>query len=83
MSGKNHKSLEKIVNPELKKIDHWVRANKLSIHYSKSNFMLMNNHNNINFSVSINHHLIAKQSSLKYLVVILDDKLNWSFKLKS
>jgi len=39
--------------------------------------MLMNNHKNINFSVSINHYPISKQSSLKYLGVILDDKLNW------
>jgi len=36
----------------------------------------MNNHNNTNFSVSINHHPISKQSSLKYLGVI-HDKLNW------
>jgi len=28
-------------------------------------------------SVSINHHPIWKQSSLKYVGVILDDKLNW------
>jgi len=39
--------------------------------------MLMNNHKNINFLVSINHHPISEQSSLKYLSVILDDKLNW------
>jgi len=58
-----------------KKIDHWVCANKLCINYSKSDFMLMNNHKNINFSVSLNHHPISKQSSLKYGVV-LDDKLN-------
>jgi len=74
ISGK--KLLEKTVNHELKKIDHWVRANKLCINYSKSNFMLMSNHKNINFSVSINHHPISKQSSLKYLGVILD-KLHW------
>jgi len=56
ISGKNHEILEKTVNRELKKIDHWVRANKLCINYSKSNFMLMNSHKIINFSVSINHH---------------------------
>jgi len=39
--------------------------------------MLMKNRKNINFSVSINHHSISKQSSLNYLGVILDDKLNW------
>ena len=77
ISGRNHEILEKTVNHELKKIDHWVPANKLCINYSKSNFMLMNNHKNINFSVSINHHPISKQSSLKYVGVILDDKLNW------
>jgi len=77
ISGKNHEILEKTVSHELKKNDHWVCANKLCINYSKSNFMLMNNHRNINFSVSINHHPVSKQSSLKYLGVILDDKLNW------
>ena len=77
ISGKNHETLEKTVNQEIKKIDHWVRANKLCIMYSKNNFMLMNNRKNINFSVSINHHPISKPSNLKYLGVILDDKLNW------
>ena len=76
ISGKNREILEKTVNHELKKIDHWVRANKLCINQSKSNFMLMKNHKNINFSMSINHHPISKQSSLKYLGVMLDDKLN-------
>jgi len=61
ISGKNHEILEKAVNHELKKIDHWVRANKLCINYYKSNFILMNNHQNINFSVSINHQPISKQ----------------------
>jgi len=77
ISEKNHETLEKTVNNELKKIDHWVHANKLCFNYSKSNFMLVNNRKNINFSVSINHHPISKQRSLKYLGVILDDKLNW------
>jgi len=37
----------------------------------------MNNHNNANFSVSINHQQISKQSSLKYLDIILNNKLSW------
>jgi len=77
ISGKNQEILEKTVNHELKKIDHWVRAYKLCIYYSKSNFMLMNNHKSINFSALINHHPISKQISLKYLGVIVDDKHNW------
>jgi len=76
ISRKKHEILEKTVNYELKNIDHWVRANKLCINYFKNNFMLMKNHNNINFSVSINHHQY-QNSSLKYLWAILDDKLKW------
>jgi len=39
---KQHKNLQKPINNELKKINHWVCANKLCINYSKSSFMLMN-----------------------------------------
>jgi len=66
ISGKNHETSEKTVNHELKKIDHWVRANKICINYSKSNFMLMNNCKNINFSVSVNHHPISKQFKISW-----------------
>jgi len=39
--------------------------------------MLMNNHNNINFSMPIDHYPISTHSSLKYLGVIVDDQLKW------
>jgi len=44
--------------------------------------MLMNNRKNTNFSVSINHQPISTQNSLKYLGVILDDKLNWKLQIE-
>jgi len=40
-------------------------------------------HNNISFSVSINHHPISKQNSIKYLGDILDDNSVGSLRLKS
>jgi len=64
ISGENHEILEKTVNHELKKIDHWVRANKLCINYSKSNFMLMNNHKYQFFSVNQSSPII-KTKQLK------------------
>jgi len=33
--------LQTTVNLELCKIDHWLRANKLSLNYNKTNFMLL------------------------------------------
>jgi len=72
ISGKNE-IFEKILLTTSSKvlITGFVLAN-LCINYCKSNFMLMNNHNNINFSVSM-----SQRSSLRYLGVILDDKLSW------
>jgi len=77
ISGKKHKILEKIVNSELKKIDHWVRANKLCINYSKSNCVLMNNQKISIFKFLLIITQYQNKESLKYLGVVLDGKLNW------
>jgi len=65
---------------ELCKIDHWLRANKLSFNYNdKTNFMLLNSqkHNPTSFKVIINNHSISPEDNLKYLGVLLDNKLSW------
>ena len=63
---------------ELCKIYHWLRANKLSLNYNKTNFMLLSSrkHNPASFKVIINNH-ISPEDSLKYLGVLLDKKLSW------
>jgi len=70
--------LQTTVNLELCKIDHWVRANKLSLDYNKTNFMLLTSrkHNPASFKVTINNHNISPEDKLKYLGVLLDNKLN-------
>ena len=66
------------VNKELGKVDTWLRTNKLFINYSKSIFVLFNKTSkNCEFSVKINGFLIEQSDSIKYLGVVLDDKLNW------
>jgi len=40
LSHKNLDNLQHMVNVELIKVDNWLRANKLSLNYSKSTFML-------------------------------------------
>jgi len=61
------------------KIDHWMRANKLSLNYNKTNFMLLTSrkHNPTSFKVIINNHSISPEDNLKYLGVLLDSKLSW------
>jgi len=61
------------------KIDHWLRANKLSLNYNKTTFMLLTSrkHNPASFKVIINNHNIFPEDDLKYLGVLLDNKLSW------
>ena len=71
--------LHTTVNLELCKIDHWLRANKLSLNYNKTNFMLLTSrkHNSASFKVTISNHTISPEDNLKYLGVLIDNKLSW------
>jgi len=79
MSNSSFNVLQTTVNLELCKIVHWLRANKLSLNYNKTNFMLLTSrkHNPASFKVIINNHNISPKDNLKYLGVLLDNKLNW------
>ena len=76
--------LIEVINKELGKVDKWLRANKIFINYSKKKFLLFNKTSkNCKFSVKINGFLIEQSDSIKYLGVVLDDKLNWKKHLSS
>ena len=79
MSNSCSNVLQTTVKLELCKIDHWLRANKLSLNYNKTNFMLLTSrkHNPDSFIVTINNHTISPEDNLKYLGVLLDNKLSW------
>jgi len=75
----NSSFLQTTVNLELCKIDHWLRANKLSLNCNNTNFMLLTSrrHNPASFKVIINSHNNSPEDNLKYLGVLLDNKLSW------
>ena len=54
MSNSSFNILQTTVNLELYKIDQWLRANKLSLNYNKTNFMLLTSrkHNPASFKLS-------------------------------
>jgi len=72
MSNSCFNALQTTVNLEIYKIVHWLRANKLSLNYNKTNFMLLNSHkhNPTSFKVIINNHSIFVEDNLKYLGVL-------------
>ena len=77
-SSNNSEDVENTMNKELIKISNWLKINKLTVNYSKSNFMLFTRtkcHKNI--CIKIEEKLLARVKEVKYLGVILDEGLIW------
>ena len=81
ISGKNPKTLYARANEELRNIDNWLLANKLSLNIDKTKCMLFKTLNTksqtSNLSLQIRNTPIQKISSFKLLGVILDEHLSW------
>ena len=66
-----------------KKRVNWIRINKPSINYSKSEFMIITKKQfKHKFEIVIEDNKIKQKSFEKYLGVLIDDKLNWKHQLK-
>ena len=79
--GDDLTQLKNLANTELNKISVWLKANKLSLNISKSNFMMFSPNKNVSledFSLSIDNQLINRISNTKVLGVIIDDELKWN-----
>ena len=76
--------LEKKINEQIQHVDYWLRKNKLSLNYLKTNYLLIviNKYPpkkmNENFFICINDNFLDGSFTVKYLVVFIDDTLNWS-----
>ena len=67
----------------MQKIIKWMRINKLSINYSKSEFMIITKKQfKHKFEVVIEDNKIKQKSFVKYLGILIDDKLNWKHQVK-
>ena len=76
-------SLETRVNNELKKVDEWLRYNKLSLNVDKSSFMIFTRKTvDYNFEIKIGSKYLKKTSQAKYLGVLIDENLSWKPHIK-
>ena len=73
------------MNKELNKIDLWMKCNKLSINYSKTTYMLLSKKSlkSFLFKLILNNNNIKRLEHVKYLDVLLDNKLNWKAHVSS
>ena len=75
--------LQQKVNENMQKIINWMRINKLSINYSKSEFMIITKKQfKHKFEVVIEDNKIKQKLFVKYLSILIDDKLNWKHQVK-
>ena len=79
--GKCCKSVFSIANQELKNIDSWLNANKLTLNVNKTNFIVFHTPNNQaspnNLSLYIRNNTIKRVNSTKFLGVTIHEHLNW------
>ena len=76
-TGNDPYELESSVVNELSLFSDWFMANKLSLNISKTNFMVFNNSRHHVFNISINGQKLDPSKSVKFLGVIIDNKLTW------
>ena len=82
LSGMELNGLNKSVNKELSKVESWLNANKLSLNYSKTKYLLikpfgMRTVTSDDFKVNIRGIKIDRCFATKYLGVLSDENLSW------
>ena len=87
-SANSLSALQHKMNYQVDKVQTWLLANKLSVHYvDKSQYMLVNS-NNITriednlFELKMADYIIARTKTYRYLGLIVDEKLSWADHIK-
>ena len=80
MSSKDFSELQNVVNENLASISDWLQANRLSINVKKTNIMIWTPKSKSlpNIDIKMDGQSIDVVNEIKFLGVILDDKLSWS-----
>lgn len=66
------------MNTELCKVSEWIKANKLTINLSKTFYMISSTQNNeVNFNIRIDNFVLNQVNNIKFLGVVIDDKISW------
>ena len=77
----NLQKLERVVNKELKWLNHWLNVNRLSLNIDKTNFVIFHPFNKPlkqHITLKINKRAIGEEKYVKYLGVLIDSTLSWN-----
>ena len=82
VNGKDLNTLIQLLNTALRDLCTWFEANRLSLKATKTVCMIVHrtrikHMSGVTNSIVMDNNILVKTSSLKYLGVIVDHKLNW------
>ena len=86
LTNSSLKQLKKHLNIDLSLMSSWLKANKISLNVSKTElliFHLLNKPINYELKVKLNGKWLYPSAFVKYLGLLIDSHLNWSFHTKS
>ena len=78
------KTLEKVVNHELKSLSLWLNLNRLALNVGKTNFVIFRSSKmpmNHNVTLILNRKAISQKDHVKYLGVLMDQHLTWKYQI--
>ena len=81
-SDKNDKLLRNKMNKDLALLFDWLCANRLSLNVSKTEFIVFKPPNKTltsRFTLKLNRTVLYESKKIKYLGLIVDDRLTWKF----
>ena len=89
ISGDNKDQLFSHMKTDLTTLIDWFRANKLSLNISKTNYVLFkpkslksNDNNNDNHVLKFGTEIIEQRPFVKFLGLLIDEYLDWSYQCK-
>jgi len=82
LRGNNLAELESMANNELSKILNWLNTNKLSLNIDKTKYMIFGQNKRKQYQPSqivlkLNDQDIERVNSIKFLGIVIDEKLDW------
>ena len=86
LTNKSLKKINKQLNLDLKALNSWLRANKISLNRDKTEMVIFkhpNKHVNYKLKIKIDGKIISPSKFTKYLGVYLDENLNWNHHVRN
>ena len=85
-AGNSLVDLFDLVNTDLRRVFDWVNANKLTINFTKSHYIVFNNHKKLPLNLPqlrVHNHNLLKVEETCFLGLIIDNALSWKNQIEN